>query len=331
MLALCDIVFLRQAPVYSYTLIHSSFSTTYNSPIDIWAAGCILGELYSGAALFPGASQVDQLCKILEVVGLPTVKTWPEGAAQLARTQFSMTGVAPIKPGHRALAERLRSAVPSVPEVACDLLAGLFMLHPLKRLTAAKGLGHRFFGGGGTEGFAVRGGGRVGAGGAVGAPVELGAAKSAGSDIAQLLMGPALNDDLAELDREVAAGTSSFSGVQADSAPSLSLPSATSTGRIAGMSTPGKGKGRSVTDANAGVGGNPSPGLGSASEIAASLLGTAVIGDTSPLSALLNSPIKPSILGSPGALGASFDVDEIDALLDSVEREATKGGNVAEQ
>ena len=75
--------------------------------------------------MFPGASQVDQLCKILELVGLPTIQTWPEGAAQLARTQFSMTGVAHVKPGHRGLAERLGSAVPSVPQDACDLLAGL--------------------------------------------------------------------------------------------------------------------------------------------------------------------------------------------------------------
>ena len=61
--------------------------------------------------------------------------------------------------------------------------------------------------------------------------------------------------------------------------------------------------------------------LGTASEIVTSLLGANAVGDASPLTALLNSPVKPSLMGSPGALGASFDVDEIDAMLDSVERE----------
>lgn len=34
-------------------------STTYNSPIDIYALGCIMAELYLLRPLFPGNSEVD--------------------------------------------------------------------------------------------------------------------------------------------------------------------------------------------------------------------------------------------------------------------------------
>ncbi|VDN36029.1 unnamed protein product, partial [Cylicostephanus goldi] len=38
-------------------------STSYNSPIDIWALGCIMAELYMLRPLFPGTSELDQLFK----------------------------------------------------------------------------------------------------------------------------------------------------------------------------------------------------------------------------------------------------------------------------
>ena len=39
-------------------------STSYNSPIDIWAVGCITCELYTKRPLFPGTSEIDQLYKV---------------------------------------------------------------------------------------------------------------------------------------------------------------------------------------------------------------------------------------------------------------------------
>ena len=34
-------------------------STNYSSPIDVWAVGCIMAELYIGYPLFPGESEND--------------------------------------------------------------------------------------------------------------------------------------------------------------------------------------------------------------------------------------------------------------------------------
>ena len=42
-------------------------STDYGKPVDIWAIGCILGELTDGEPLFPGENEIDQLFVIQKV------------------------------------------------------------------------------------------------------------------------------------------------------------------------------------------------------------------------------------------------------------------------
>lgn len=44
-------------------------SKTYNSPIDIFAIGAIMAELYMNKPLFPGKSEMDQMQKICEILG----------------------------------------------------------------------------------------------------------------------------------------------------------------------------------------------------------------------------------------------------------------------
>ena len=41
----------------------------YGKEVDIWAIGCIMGELMDGQPLFPGDSEVDQLFVIQKVLG----------------------------------------------------------------------------------------------------------------------------------------------------------------------------------------------------------------------------------------------------------------------
>ncbi|XP_010145906.1 PREDICTED: mitogen-activated protein kinase 11-like [Eurypyga helias] len=44
----------------------------YNQTVDIWSVGCIMAELLKGKALFPGDDYIDQLKRIMEVVGTPS-------------------------------------------------------------------------------------------------------------------------------------------------------------------------------------------------------------------------------------------------------------------
>jgi serine/threonine protein kinase len=55
-------------------------STNYSSPIDVWAVGCIMAEVYTLRPLFPGASEIDTIFKICQVLGTPKkVMIWNTG------------------------------------------------------------------------------------------------------------------------------------------------------------------------------------------------------------------------------------------------------------
>ena len=43
----------------------------YSEKIDIFALGCIMGEMFLGRPIFPGTSESDQLTRIVTVLGAP--------------------------------------------------------------------------------------------------------------------------------------------------------------------------------------------------------------------------------------------------------------------
>ncbi|XP_078394094.1 cyclin-dependent kinase 20 [Cetorhinus maximus] len=49
----------------------------YDEGVDIWAVGCIFGELLNNSPLFPGENDIEQLCCVLRVLGTPNQRTWP--------------------------------------------------------------------------------------------------------------------------------------------------------------------------------------------------------------------------------------------------------------
>lgn len=52
----------------------------YSQPVDIWAVGCLFGELVDGQPLFPGDSDLDQLYRIVQMMG-----PLPEAQVELFR------------------------------------------------------------------------------------------------------------------------------------------------------------------------------------------------------------------------------------------------------
>ncbi|XP_028397771.1 cyclin-dependent kinase-like 5 [Dendronephthya gigantea] len=80
-LKLCDFGFARamssnsSAPFTDYVATRWYRSPelllggSYGKPVDIWAIGCILGELADGQPVFPGESEIDQLYTIQKVLG----------------------------------------------------------------------------------------------------------------------------------------------------------------------------------------------------------------------------------------------------------------------
>ncbi len=52
-------------------------STKYSKAVDMWSVGCIIGELLTGKAIFPGSSTLNQIERILELTGRPTQRVPP--------------------------------------------------------------------------------------------------------------------------------------------------------------------------------------------------------------------------------------------------------------
>lgn len=43
----------------------------YDSKMDIWGYGCVIFEMVAKFALFPGEGELDQIHKIIKVLGTP--------------------------------------------------------------------------------------------------------------------------------------------------------------------------------------------------------------------------------------------------------------------
>ncbi len=56
-------------------------SRSYDPAVDLWAAGCVLGEMLNGSPLFPGESDIEQMYKVFSRLGSPSPTVWPEMAA----------------------------------------------------------------------------------------------------------------------------------------------------------------------------------------------------------------------------------------------------------
>jgi serine/threonine protein kinase len=53
-------------------------SRGYTPKVDIFAMGCIMAELFMLYPLFPGASELEQIEKLTEVLGTPSSVEWPD-------------------------------------------------------------------------------------------------------------------------------------------------------------------------------------------------------------------------------------------------------------
>ncbi|XP_043082573.1 serine/threonine-protein kinase MAK isoform X1 [Puntigrus tetrazona] len=111
-------------------------SPVYSSPIDIWAVGCIMAELYTLRPLFPGNSEVDEIFKICQVLGTVKKSDWPEGYQLASAMNFRFPQCVPTP---------LKTLIPNATNEALDLMRDLLHWDPKKRPSAAKALRYPYF------------------------------------------------------------------------------------------------------------------------------------------------------------------------------------------
>ncbi len=132
-------------------------STMYSAPIDIWAVGCIMAELYTFRPLFPGNSEIDEIFKICSVLGTPDKREWPEGykivfIMQLpvkCKTQliFYLLPVCRFKLANsmnfkfpQFTATPLAQLIPNASKEAIQLMTDMLRWNPAKRPSAQQSL-----------------------------------------------------------------------------------------------------------------------------------------------------------------------------------------------
>ncbi|CDS42170.1 dual specificity [Echinococcus multilocularis] len=146
----------------------------YTMAIDMWSLGCILVELHTGEPLFAGQHELDQMLKIIEVLGmLPSYlieksRRWPMFFEREPNGDFVPNYQASMKdnvkinykpPGARKLSDilgvnsggpmgrRLQEPGHSPQDYAIfmDLVLHMLIYDPDKRIRPSEALAHRFF------------------------------------------------------------------------------------------------------------------------------------------------------------------------------------------
>jgi cyclin-dependent kinase-like len=148
-LKLCDFGFARTIPQKQGALTDYVATRWYRSPelllgganygreVDMWAIGCIMGELTDGQPLFPGESEIDQLYVIQKVLG-------PLSAEQ-AEAFHKNPHLNGYKFPEISRAETLeRHYLNKLDGVALSFMKGLLEMNPRRRMSVAEALNHPY-------------------------------------------------------------------------------------------------------------------------------------------------------------------------------------------
>jgi mitogen-activated protein kinase 1/3 len=109
----------------------------YTKAIDIWSAGCILAEMMGKSPLFPGEDYLDQVQRVIAVLGMPTADDMAFIGNESARRYI------------RNLPKRQRlpwtTLFPKASPTALDLLNHMLVFDPNKRFTVEECVAHPYF------------------------------------------------------------------------------------------------------------------------------------------------------------------------------------------
>jgi serine/threonine protein kinase len=116
----------------------------YKFEIDVWSIGCIFVELFTGVPIFPGKTDLEQMDKVMNVCGTPTVQDWPR-VAELPRRELlrgmdnngalALASDVTVQQRPYVLDRYLSKA--NVNKDAAYLIRAMLALNPSRRISAA--------------------------------------------------------------------------------------------------------------------------------------------------------------------------------------------------
>ena len=113
-------------------------TSDYNLPVDIWAVGCIMGELVDGQPMFPGDDTLDQIYQIMKVLG-----KFDERLVRLFHENPNFKNLKFPEISHfQTLESRYKK---KIDKVGLSLLSQLLSIDEKTRPTAEQALQHPFF------------------------------------------------------------------------------------------------------------------------------------------------------------------------------------------
>ena len=112
--------------------------TQYGPAVDIWSAACVMVEIFTRHAIFPGdGGEINQLDKIYSVLGTPTRAEWP-GLVDMAWFEL-------LRPTERKTNTFADKYQERVTPAAFDLLQAMLAYDPSTRPSASDVLEHPYF------------------------------------------------------------------------------------------------------------------------------------------------------------------------------------------
>ncbi|OWM66401.1 mitogen-activated protein kinase homolog 1-like [Punica granatum] len=111
-------------------------NNNYGPSIDVWSIGCIFAELLGRTPIFPGSDPLNQLQRIISMLGTPGEEDLDFIQNEKARRY--------IKSLRYSNGTRLSSRFPKADSTGLDLLESMLLFDPNKRITAAEALNHPY-------------------------------------------------------------------------------------------------------------------------------------------------------------------------------------------
>ena len=111
-------------------------ASKYDEGVDLWAVGCIFGELLNKSPLFAGDTDIEQLSLVIRALGTPNEKIWPSLTELPDYNKIEFPNYEPIP---------FEELTPDACKESVDLLKRFLVYRSDHRIRAKEALLHPYF------------------------------------------------------------------------------------------------------------------------------------------------------------------------------------------